>query len=728
MNPMTAVILMVGVGALQLSRAARAASVSGYMMVGTVIVVALCIARLLLGRTSLLDRWTDSKWPQVFAVISAAAMLASQSLSLGAPLEGSVSTSLLVLAGGLYVFDGRVGRHDGVVAAICIAVALLLLPTFDFAVRGGVVAVLVIVSAGWLAAGQIEPSGSRRWSTFFVVCAICLALLVPLVAAHRFIRPVDLNPSYAGWVPASGGPASESERAARGVGDGQDEISSDHAASTGLDQNERIAESSLDSLYDLWTEAYGEPVTPAEQQKTIALKQDGLNQAQGTDRGDSRTGRSFDIKRRAPAERAASGEKQGTALLELRGPLPAWIALEALERFDGDAWQPRYAGRSFVPVRHLGERWMELLLRPISPAFGRDGEYSVRVGELNGRTLPLPPHTTQFRMGLIDQPTFFSSDEAGVVRLARRTLPTGASIDVTAKLVDASRLLNVEPALPAHSKPLLLEVAHIEPELAAWANRMTFGTPRGWPQVLALMRSLQESAHYDPSWCSPRPAFETLQRDGRGNDYHFATAGVLGLRSLGYPARLASGVFASADRVNEQSGWAQLNRDDLHCWVQIRMSDGTWIDLDPTPGFPLLAVPMNWRQQFHNWAQQAATRAKRQWVAIISAFCFLGVVWFGRRQWLDGVATRILHIRGPTPARVARLIERRASLVGRKRAAATPVGKWLHTLGSSRSILELIDAMNQQLYCPQAPVIRFDATSVLKELSLRNLRKQLDVR
>jgi len=36
--------------------------------------------------------------------------------------------------------------------------------------------------------------------------------------------------------------------------------------------------------------------------------------------------------------------------------------------------------------------------------------------------------------------------------------------------------------------------------------------------------------------------------------------------------------------------------------------------------------------------------------------------------------------------------------------------------------------MNQQLYCPQAPVIRFDATSVLKELSLRNLRKQLDVR
>ena len=63
------------------------------------------------------------------------------------------------------------------------------------------------------------------------------------------------------------------------------------------------------------------------------------------------------------------------------------------------------------------------------------------------------------------------------------------------------------------------------------------------------------------------------------------------LRSLGYPTRLVSGFYADEDDLDRRSGFAALDADDLHTWIEVRLADGMWITVDPVPGQPMLNLP-----------------------------------------------------------------------------------------------------------------------------------------
>ena len=75
----------------------------------------------------------------------------------------------------------------------------------------------------------------------------------------------------------------------------------------------------------------------------------------------------------------------------------------------------------------------------------------------------------------------------------------------------------------------------------------------------------------------------------------FATAETLMLRSLGIPARLATGYSTgSYDPVLDQS---VVHERDAHAWVEVWFPNHGWVPVDPSPGFSALAAtqfPSHW--------------------------------------------------------------------------------------------------------------------------------------
>jgi Transglutaminase-like superfamily/Domain of unknown function (DUF4129) len=75
----------------------------------------------------------------------------------------------------------------------------------------------------------------------------------------------------------------------------------------------------------------------------------------------------------------------------------------------------------------------------------------------------------------------------------------------------------------------------------------------------------------------------------------FATAETMMLRSLGIPARLATGYSTGTyDAVLDQ---AVVHERDAHAWVEVWFPNHGWVPVDPSPGFSTLAAtqfPSHW--------------------------------------------------------------------------------------------------------------------------------------
>ncbi len=62
---------------------------------------------------------------------------------------------------------------------------------------------------------------------------------------------------------------------------------------------------------------------------------------------------------------------------------------------------------------------------------------------------------------------------------------------------------------------------------------------------------------------------------------HYATAMTLMLRSLGIPARLATGFYGG--EWNEFGNYYTISKSDAHAWVEVYFPQAGWVTFDPTP-------------------------------------------------------------------------------------------------------------------------------------------------
>jgi len=112
------------------------------------------------------------------------------------------------------------------------------------------------------------------------------------------------------------------------------------------------------------------------------------------------------------------------------------------------------------------------------------------------------------------------------------------------------------------------------------ARRLSAGAPTTFDAVEAIATHLRES--YDYSETPPRrryPLRAFLFRDRIGYCQQFSGAMALMLRSLGIPARVASGFSPGTPT----GGGFSVSDLDAHSWVEVYFNGVGWVAFDPTP-------------------------------------------------------------------------------------------------------------------------------------------------
>jgi transglutaminase-like putative cysteine protease len=242
-----------------------------------------------------------------------------------------------------------------------------------------------------------------------------------------------------------------------------------------------------------------------------------------------------------------------------------------------------------------------------------------------------------------------------------------------------------------------------------------------YDQVMALTTYLQQNYRYSlqlgqvPQGRDPVDWF--LFDAKIGYCEQFATAEVLMLRSLGIPARLATGYSTGDyDPVLNQS---IVREHDAHAWVEVWFSGHGWVPVDPSPGFAALPAT-----QFPNrWAAAGIARLIPHLsigapIAALGSLGVLGVIppavaialvvvllwaWVRRRRW---TRVRRLARAAPGESELLRLYERVQGRLGRRRAPPeTPLEyRSAAHAGTMEPLLEkLTEAVNEGAYSGRWP-------------------------
>jgi hypothetical protein len=644
-------------------------------------------------------RLMHSQRRQALAILAVAAcaflppfIVAGWSMVTVAPeiCPGTIGTSpeglLLVMFRGVVVVLVAVGRSHAdrnlIAAASLFLVVASLIAVEHPAARFGLIA-YALLGSGWLLAarGRRDPAA--------VVAAIGVTVVVALLG-----NPTSNTArGIAGFVPLSGGSGWAFPWARGGIGDGEDLVAARaKPTATGPVNSNVYVTSHKPSLYDLWTDLYGEPDTPKKDKPERAF---GLGPdetiAEETHLPDNvHAGREFTTTRRGSTRRKPTTDVAARSLVTVAGPAPVHLRLAAFDAFDGIAWKatPRDATTAYQPpsFAHTGSSWM----RWKPPGLAWEDAHEITVGTLATSVFPLPAHTTGLRIDRIDRADFFREPQPGVVSLELSDVPAGTRIEACSHAggIDARAT-----AKPLHDSPSATDAASSSPP---WVHEVgcSWGltdAPRTWDTACRVVANLEEHCVLDHTAQAPPNTIDTLEHflrvSRRGPDYCFAGAAVLLLRELGFDARLASGLYLAGDRRDPGSRKLVAIADDAHFWAEVRDQEGRWLPVEATPGYALRRPTLPWWVPLRQWVvtlwQTIAARPMAMaWGAVITlaSWCAAMRLW---RPLADAVATSAWRLAvgsfGYCPlACTWRLLELRSWLARRPRPpTVTPRGWYL---------------------------------------------------
>lgn len=256
------------------------------------------------------------------------------------------------------------------------------------------------------------------------------------------------------------------------------------------------------------------------------------------------------------------------------------------------------------------------------------------------------------------------------------------------------------------------------------AHRLALAAIKGhdatqFDKVMALTTFLQQNYAYSLQLGHVPPGLDPVDWflfDAKiGYCEQFATAETLMLRSLGIPARLATGYSTGDyDPVLNQS---IVREHDAHAWVEVWFEGHGWVPVDPSPGFaalPATRFPNRWAAaglaslipHLSIGAPLAALGSLGVLAAIPPAVAIALVVvvlwaWLRTRRWGRGARA------APGESELLRLYERVQRRLRRRRAPPeTPLEyQRAARAGPIEPLLEeLTEALNEGVYAGRWPV------------------------
>ncbi|MGE5487214.1 MAG: DUF3488 and DUF4129 domain-containing transglutaminase family protein [bacterium] len=249
----------------------------------------------------------------------------------------------------------------------------------------------------------------------------------------------------------------------------------------------------------------------------------------------------------------------------------------ALSRFDGRRWfntaepeTPTKVVDGLVTVADNPQRWRN----------GTRISYEVRLHSIASDAL--------FFAGT---PEFIKIDVPEIVRNSHDGLrlrygkAENVHYGVHAFLDDGSApVAAYQPQLSDVARHENLQLPEIDPRIRALARRISSGAASEAARARAIESYLRRHYGYTtelPKTYDPDPLATFLFQRRKGHCEYFASAMAVMLRSIGIPARVATGFQSGV--YNPVSGWYVVRASDAHSWVEAWIPGAGWVAYDPTP-------------------------------------------------------------------------------------------------------------------------------------------------
>lgn len=574
------------------------------------------------------------------------------------------------------------------------------------------------------------------------VCGL-LAITAALVAGVR--RDLVALP---GFMPSSGGQQGSDPYARQGIGDGDMlAAAKNEAMSFGPVDSEQFLESEMPSLYDMLDDRYGEPtVKPRNVRRAVALSGRSTTSPKQTPSQSKRSGREFAaVRRKTATGRARPRDSQSTALFYVLGRVPLHLMLETYDAFDGARWSHEASDLPCPPLtlnNSRGAPWVEFYRTPRDWVLSQE-RHAVKIVNLQSPRYPSPPNLAAAHIEQINRADLFGWTPDGVLCVeGQEFVPQFTVIHLVSDILGAAAIRtngfpgNLEtPGSPYLQLPRVVSVADAKQLAALW----TSNCPRGWPQVEAVIARLRSDFVHDNDALAPVGCEDVVGHflaTKRGPDYLFASTAAVLVRSLGFPARLVCGFYADSNRYDRRAGQTTVAREDAHVWVEVCISGGNWIPVEPTPGYEPPRTVQTWREWACCVAVAAGDWLVNHWAFVtVLAVASLIVIW-QRRLIADAAGCAVWRVSWlGSPRRVVLatlwLLERRARLAGCSRPRNWTPTAWYGRLLPPKEAEngELFLLIDWVLYAPQSsamplpvPAIRTACRNAVQSASLRTLR------
>ena len=577
--------------------------------------------------------------------------------------------------------------------------------------------------------------------------AVGATLPVLILAAADGFGANSVTTALRGFVPSSGGTGDYSLHSRGGVNDGDALVAGDrNIKSFAPIEDAPFLDSEKPSLYDVFNDTFDQPTRKnVGQERAIPLPADLLKHVHHVMAEAKQAGREFSLSR---DEQKADGKRihdlETHAIFYLAGRTPLHLRMEVYELFDGINWMPgpRKPSSHTPTMGQTADRdWLSIPQPGNSlDIFSGTTTHSIKVAHLDGSTIPVPAHPVGVSIDKVDRADMFEIDGNGLISLDRESIPPMTPVSVVSHCVDWKTLSSNPQISILHSilrrrrpnspKTINTSLPHGQDmnEIRQLAELWTSGLPPGWRQIESITTNLRDNYVVDRSiHASPEkdaPVHEFLFETRHGPEYLFASSAVVMLRSLGYPARVVSGFYARPDKYDARKKHTVVDASDAHFWCEVFVGGGTWLTVEPSPGYEVLGPPSGLLERLAE-LPRAAWRLMVQYRASLLAVALLATsVFIWRHPLQDALLTlrwKLTRRKSPRQKAVslAILIDHRLRLSGMERGSGTTLNRWANQqiLAPVRSQLTRVAAMADQAVFGHADAVAQLNTAELDQLA-----------
>lgn len=579
----------------------------------------------------------------------------------------------------------------------------------------------------------IPQSVERSWTLRPRILFVALLVLTAGGYAIKEQAPGSKRFDF-GFMPTSGGNEWSDPAARSGVGTGDQAIAAqDHAESFGAVDSDIFLETTDSTLFDMFSDSLG----PPEKQKIVWERRQGMgnenvipmhHKATTTDKGAG----SFSTDRLASQKHKQQNSSLSDTIVQWDGATGIRLAMHRYDTFDGHTWsQTAKLGQEKLSRIDIND--VPWFFDPKTRASFLRSPKAVSVGllkiiKLDSTRLPLPMLTAGVHIKEVIRQDFFAiADDGSFYMPGRKKVPPMTVVHVASShLTEDEIRANLDVDLQKHS--LSPNANALTPDTAQLIDSLVQSSKKNaqnpTDQLFSCIQNLRTQFSFARHGNGTSNTLHEFLQSRRGGDHLFATTAVLIAEKLGLSARLVTGFYVRPDAFEFTANHANVLPDDVHVWAEIKLNDGRWFEVEPTPGYLQPHYQPSWRLR----TQQLAVA---HWPVILTTVISLIALYVSRRLWADlllstaWVCSKSLRPR-PRVRLAFKIIETRARLAGVARPAGMSQRAWLEELAHAdlhlaNATQRFTDAADQLFFGPSRELREQDDLQLVNVLSIRTI-------